>query len=189
MALKRTAKLLALGVALLGIGCGTTAGADWHSFWHGAHLDYARVNAWPQPFTDIDARQAQAPFAVMKHNGWRAHNTIGHELFRDSDAVLTAAGNRRVTWIATQSPAERRTIYVLRGRSEAETQMRLESVRISLAALPEENAMVQVVVTDIEPAMTPGAVATHINRRWINELPAPRLPSTSAAGSAGVTSQ
>jgi hypothetical protein len=187
MARRGTTRFLTLSATLLGLLCCTGAQADWPSFWHGAHLDYARGNAWPQPFTDIDARQAQAPFAVMKHNGWRAHNTIGHELFRDGDAVLTAAGNRRVSWIATQSPAERRTVYVLRGRTEAETQARLASVQMTLSALPDDGATTQVMVTDIEPAMAPGAWATQINRRWMNELPAPKLPGTSAAGSAGAT--
>jgi hypothetical protein len=187
MASTRTAKILSLGIALFSCGAGAAAKADWHSFWHGVHVDYARGNAWPQPFTDVDARAAQAPFAVMKHNGWRAHNTVGHELFRDGDAVLTAAGNRRVSMIAMQSPAERRTIYVLRGRTEAETEARLASVRHTLASLPEEGAATQVMVTDIEPAMAHGGWVTHINRRWMSELPAPKLPSTSAAGSAGAT--
>ncbi len=116
MARKRQTKFLfCMSLALAGWGCGSVAQADWDSFWHGVHVDYARVNAWPQPFNDVDARQARAPFEVMKQNGWRAHNTIGHELFRDGDAVLTAAGNRRVLWIASQAPMNRRTIYVLQG--------------------------------------------------------------------------
>lgn len=187
MVSKQTPRVLALGMAILAGGYATSAKADWHSFWHGVHVDYARGNAWPQPFTDIDARQAHAPFTVMKHNGWRAHNTIGHELFRDGDAVLTAAGNRRVNWIATQSPAERRTIYVLRGKSEEETELRLASVRATLSGLPAEFAAAQVTVTDIEPAMAGGAWANQITRQWLNELPAPKLPGTSAAGSAGAT--
>jgi hypothetical protein len=188
MALKSisTARLCLL-LGLLGSGFAATANADWHSFWHSTHVDYARVNAWPQPFTDVDARQVQAPFAVMKHNGWRAHNTIGHELFRDGDAALTAAGNRRVTWIASQAPLDRRTVYVLQGRTHAETEARLASVHAVLSTLQEIGAGAQVVVTDIEPAMAPGAWANNINRRWINELPAPRLPSVSASGAMGVT--
>ena len=188
MARKRPAKfLLSLSLALAGWGCGTAAHADWDSFWHGVHVDYARVNAWPQPFTDVDARQARAPFEVMKHNGWRAHNTIGHELFLEGDAVLTAAGNRRVLWIASQAPMNRRTIYVLQGRTAAETEARLASVQQALAGLNQRGAEAQVLVTDVEPAMSSGDWATSINRKWMSELPAPKLPSTTASGSAGVT--
>lgn len=187
MARKRQAKFgLAMSLALVGCGWSTTAQADWHSFWHGVHVDYARVNAWPQPFNDIDARQARAPFEVMKQNGWRAHNTIGHELFHDDTAVLTAAGNRRVLWIANQAPLNRRTVYVLQGRTAAETEARLASVQQTLSGLNQRGAEAQVLVTDIEPAAAPGAWATSINRQWMSELPAPKLPSTTASGAAGV---
>ncbi len=190
MARKRQAKFwlaLALGLALAGGGSGSVAHADWDSFWHGVHVDYQRVKAWPQPFTDIDARQARAPFEVMKQNGWRAHNTIGHELFREDTAALTTAGNRRVLWIATQAPLNRRTIYVLQGRTPAETEARLASVQQTLAGLQQRGAEAQVLVTDIEPATAPGAWATSINRQWMSELPAPKLPSTTASGTAGAT--
>jgi hypothetical protein len=188
MARKRQAKFsLALGLALAGSGVGSVAQADWNTFWHGVHVDYQRVNAWPQPFTDMDARQARAPFEVMKQNGWRAHNTIGHELFHDDTAVLTTAGNRRVLWIATHAPLNRRTIYVLQGRTPAETEARLASVQQTLAGLHQRGSEAQVLVTDIEPATAPGAWATSINRQWMSELPAPKLPSTTASGTAGAT--
>ena len=183
---------LALALALLGVGlCDamtiTAARADWKSFWHGVHLDHARTNAWPQPFVDVDTRQARAPFEVMKHNGWRAHHTIGHELFYDQEAALTAAGNRRVAWIASQAPLNRRTIYVLRGRSHAETEARLASVHQVLASLEEGGATAQVLVTDTEPPVAPGVWTEQISRQWIAELPAPKLPSKTASGSVGAT--
>ncbi len=188
MARKRQAKFwLALSLILAGGGSGKVAQADWNSFWHGVHVDYARVNAWPQPFTDIDARQTRAPFEVMKQNGWRAHNTIGHELFHEDTAALTAAGNRRVLWIASQAPLNRRTIYVLQGRTAAETEARVAAVQQVLAGVNQRGAEAQVLVSDIEPASAPGAWATSINRQWMSELPAPKLPSTTASGADGAT--
>ncbi len=182
---------LAMGVSCL---CGFVgsecffpgeAKADWHSFRKGLHVAYARTQAWPQPFTDVDARHTTAPFDAMKHNGWRLHNTLGTELFRDSDAALVSAGHNRVRWIVSQAPGERRVIYVLRGRTPQETEARLASVRQSIAALNTPGAPPQLVVTDIEPTTASGAWATQINRDWMEALPEPKLPGTSATGSEG----
>jgi len=187
MVLAGLSKRWVLGLMLLGVTLGHSANADWHSFWRGVHVDYARNNVWPQPFIDVDARAVQDPFVVMKHNGWRAHNTIGNELFREGDCELTLAGTRRVEWIATQSPQERRTIYVLRGPTDNETHLRLASVHQSLSAIQTGGVVPQVVVTDIEPSAASGGYATSINRQWLQNLPAPKLPAKSASGTVGVT--
>lgn len=165
----------------------SSAQADWGTFWHRQHVNQARVNAWPQPFTDVDARQTVESFEVMKRNGWRLHNTIGTELFRDSDAALVSAGHNRIHWIVSQAPADRRVIYVLRGRSIEETEARLASVRQSIAAVNYGGPPPQLMLTDIEPTTASGAWATQINRDWMEALPAPKLPGTSATGSAGAT--
>lgn len=188
MVLAGLSKRVVLGVSLIGAALGQSASGDWHSFWRAKHVDYVRNNIWPQPFVDVDAQAVQAPFAVMKHNGWRAHNTIGNELFRDGDCSLNLAGSRRVEWIAQQAPHERRTIYVLRGANQDETDLRLASVHQSLASMQIGGPIPQVVVTDIEPAAASGGWATNVNRQWMQNLPAPKLPSTSASGAAGVTS-
>ena len=47
----------------------TTVSADWDEFWHGLHVGYARNNAWPDPFNEMDARSVIRPFEIMKQNG------------------------------------------------------------------------------------------------------------------------
>ncbi len=178
---------LAISCAFALGGIAAEASADWHSFWHSVHVDYQRNNAWPQPFTDDSVRQAVAPFEVMKQNGWRLHNTLGSEFFREGDGALLAEGNSRVRWIATQAPADRRVIYVLRGRSAEQTAARLASVRESLAVVETSGPAPQLMITEIEPSTASGAWATRIQREWLEAQPAPRLPSTSSTGSAGVT--
>lgn len=186
-------KTLVMGALCLGgpLGLGgmtaTEARAEWGSWWHNSHVNYVRLQAWPQPFTDVDARQTVSQFEVMKVNGWRLHNTIGNELFRDSDAALVAAGHNRIHWIVSQAPPERRVIYVLRGRSVQETEARLASVRQSVAAMNYSGPLPQMVLTDIEPRTSSGAWATQINRDWMEALPEPKLPGTSPTGSAGAT--
>ncbi|MGV3485925.1 MAG: hypothetical protein ACO1RT_16030 [Planctomycetaceae bacterium] len=183
----KTRRALACSCVVAFVGMAREASADWHSFWHSVEVDYQRNNAWPQPFTDDSVRQTIAPFEVMKHNGWRLHNTIGHELFREGDGALLASGHRRVNWIASQAPADRRVIYVLRGRSAAETEARLASVRDTLSRVQINGPAPQLMITEIEPTTASGAWATQINRDWLEALPPPKLPSTSSTGAAGAT--
>ena len=165
----------------------TSASAEWNwnHFWHGLHVGFHRNNAWPDPFNEADAAQVVMPFEIMKANGWRMHNTIGHELFRDGDGALLASGHKRVHWIATQAPASRRTVYVLRGNTQEETDARVASVRHTLASVSSRGSAPAVLVTDVEPASASGAWATKINREWLSHLSAPRLPSQSASGATG----
>jgi hypothetical protein len=166
----------------------TSASAEWkwNHFWHGLHVGFHRNNAWPDPFNEVDAAQVIAPFEIMKANGWRMHNTIGHELFRGGDGALLASGHRRVRWIATQSPESRRTVYVLRGETQAETAARVASVQSTLDKIAMEGPLPEVLVTDVEPPAASGEWATKINREWIEHLTAPRLPSQSSSGEQGV---
>lgn len=168
----------------------TSASADWewNSWWHGLHVGFHRNNAWPDPFNEVDAGQVIAPFEIMKANGWRLHNTIGHELFRDGDGALLASGHRRVHWIATQAPETRRAIFVLRGENETETAARVASVQSTLDSIAMNGPAPQVFVSDVEPPAASGAWATKINREWLDHLTAPRLPSQSSSGEQGVSS-
>lgn len=174
-------------ILLIVASTATTASAGWRDFWHNLHVGYARNNAWPEPFNEMDANMVNAPFDVMKANGWKMHNTIGHELFRAGDGALLAAGHKRVYWIATQAPVARRSVYVLRGSTEAETQARIASVQKTIGNVNVIGPAPTVLVTDIEPATSSGAWATKINREWLEHLTAPQLPSQSVTGSEGVS--
>ena len=162
-----------------------SAMADWNSLKHKIRVGYHRNNAWPDPFTEADAMDVVRPFEIMKQNGWKLHNTIGHELFREGDGALLASGNKRIRWIATQAPVSHRAIFVLRGRSSAETEARLVSVRQSLANIESQGAQPQVIVTDVEPGAASGKWADKINREWYESLPRPQLPQTSVTGQKG----
>ena len=161
--------------------------SDWNTFWHTEHVGYARNNAWPDPVNEVDAQQVIQPFEIMKANGWRMHNTIGHELFRNGDGALLAAGHKRVFWIATQAPQARRAVYVLRGSNPAETDARVNAVETTLASMNIQGARPQVLVTDVNPALSSGAIATKINREMLENLPAPRLPAQTSSGQQGIT--
>jgi hypothetical protein len=181
----RTLVVGALGLAAITISAGN-ADADWHSFWHKFHVDTARNNAWPDPFNEADARDVVAPFEVMKQNGWKLHNTIGHDLFREGDGVLMASGTNAVHWIATQAPPSRRSIYVLQGKTQLETEARLASVRQALASMNLNGDDPSVQVTSVEPAKASGVWAAKISRDGIAATPRPQLPQTSASGAQSV---
>ena len=163
----------------------STAMADWNSLKHKTKVGYHRNNAWPDPFNEADAMDVVRPFEIMKQNGWKLHNTIGHELFREGDGALLASGNRRVHWIATQAPAAHRQVFVLRGHSSAETEARIASVRQSLANIETQGRQTRIVVTDVEPGTASGKWADKIGREWYESLPKPQLPQTSVTGEQG----
>lgn len=164
-----------------------TASADFGSWLHRQKMTFFRNSAWPDPFNEADALQTVAPFEIMKQNGWRSHNTIGHNLFRSGDGALLASGQNRVRWIATQCPEAHREVHVLEGRTAEETSQRVESVREAIKSLEITGTQPRVFVTTIEPSTTPGAIATKINRDRFEQMAAPKLPTTTASGQAGVT--
>ena len=175
--------LIATGLVTLVAG---TATAKFGDFFRKVSTGYHRNNAWPDPFNELDAMQTVAPFEVMKRNGWRLNNTMGHELFRDGDGALLASGNQKIHWIATQAPQHRRQVFVLRGRDDEETQKRVQSVRQTLVSYQRSGNAPEIMITNREPSSSSGARATQINRNWLQEMPTPKLPTTSAAGTASV---
>jgi hypothetical protein len=162
---------------LLVVATTSTSNADWHSFWHRFHVDYERNNAWPHPFREVAAAQTRAPFEVQRQNGWQLHNTISHGLFRAGDGQLSYAGQQQLQNILTAVPPQHRTVFVVRGASQAETEARLTSVRGSLERFTVAGAAIpQVVLIDRAPATSSGQLASAINRAWIENLPTPELP-------------
>ncbi len=164
--------------AVLVVSGSVSASADWNSFWHRFHVDYQRNNAWPHPFREMDAMQTRSPFEVQKMNGWRLNNTISHELFREGDGALTYAGQRQLVQITTNVPPEHRAVFVVRGANQAETDARVAAVKNSLERMNHgEESIPQIMVIDRAPATSSGALASAINRAWMEELPAPKLPA------------
>lgn len=114
---------------LLGsVVCGMAGPAEAGDFWKRMKRDYERTKAWPEPFVHRDREAVRAPWEVMKHNGWRAQNTLTEDLFTE-DAQLTEAGRHKVIWIATQAPEERRTVYVLATHDLSATEARTSAVK------------------------------------------------------------
>ncbi len=168
--IKRT--LTASALALLST---TTVQAGWPEFMRSCSIDRQRNNAWPQPFRSMDAVSVNAPFEVMKNNGWRMFNTLGTPVFTEEQA-LTEAGRLQLQWIVTQAPVNRRAVFVLRGSNADDTAARIEAVQVAISDLVPTGPLPQIWVTDVEPTPSSGQYQTAISRALMNSTPKPRLP-------------
>ena len=151
-----------------------TANAQWSEMKHSAGIDYARNNCWPQPFRGADANSVSAPFEIMRHNGWREHNTVGTALFSPQHA-LSEAGQLKIQWIVSQAPQNQRIVYVMSGRTNEETAARVESVQLAVSQMVPTGPLPQILITDIEPTTSSGAYQTLVHRALIKTTPTPRL--------------
>ncbi len=148
----------------------------WHAFWDRVHVDWHRNNAWPDPFVEVDRRAIRTTMDVMVNNGWRLQNTLPDQLFNPETQELTTAGELKVRWILTQMPAQRRTVFVLRGRTAEITKTRLKSVEKVAATILGDNANTAIAVTDVIPRGGSGDYYERVNRGYDNSVPPPRLP-------------
>jgi len=162
---------------------------DWNEFWHCVHVDYHRANQWPHPFRGMDTAAVNAPFEVMKNNGWRAYNTISDPLFDPATNELTVAGRRQVLWILTQAPQHRRVVFILKSDSQEITAARMASVQKVAAELGGNAPPAGVFVTDIVPNRSPGQYQNAISRALMNSIPDPRLPAFSGLSNPNSGSQ
>ncbi len=175
--MKRRAFLFGVvGIAMLASSDATKAG--WHEFWDRVHLDWHRNNAWPKPFDEIDRHATRMPIAAMVRAGWQMQNTLGDDLFDRETQQLTRAGKHKVRWIMTQTPPQRRTVFVLQGETEQATQERLVSVRNTVRSLygVQGDAESSVVVIGTPPRNGAGGYLDRVRRSYEASTPAPRLP-------------
>ena len=153
-----------------------TVEAGWPEFHQACHVDKLRNNAWPQPFRGQDAVATQAPFEVMKANGWRDFNTLGGCFF-DGSHQLTDAGLLKLQQVLTQSPTNRKAVFVMKSESSEQTAARIEAVEIAVSALIPVGDLPPIYVTDIQPTSSSGSYQTIVNRALVKTTPTPRLPA------------
>ncbi len=159
------------------------AKAQWHAFWARVHVDWHRNNAWPDPFRGAAEMSARQPLAVMMDNGWRLQNTLTNELFESETQKLSNAGRLKVKQIITVYPMHRRTVFVMRGRTDEVTAIRIKSVDEAVSTIHREGPVPHIAVTDIAPRGGSGAYYHRVNLGLENSAPTPRLPTMEAEGS------
>jgi len=159
-----------------------SADAGWHEFWARVHLDYHRNVCWPEPFIHADRDILHEHYAVYERMGWQRQNTLGVNHFHQETNQLNSAGVQKVLEVVTQSPPQRRTVFVLQGVDQNMTDTRIDSVQQTVAALLPEGELPSVVQTHVPPVLRPGRTIVTIENQYRNGQPQPRLPAMQAAG-------
>ena len=169
----RTTLALVFAAALV---TASVAQADWAEFWERVHLDFHRMNAWPEPFRHADKDLVRQPLLAMTDNGWRMQNTISDHLFDGETNHLTQAGALKVRWIVTQAPPHRRTVFVLRGATPDATLARVDAVQEVITHLVPQGNRPEVLLTDVVPVGGSGEYFDSVDRQLKDSIPPPRLP-------------
>ena len=167
-------------------GMAAPANADgWHEFWAKYERNYERTRLWPEPFIHADRKAVRAPWAIMEHNGWRAQNTFTEELF-DNDAKLTEAGRRKLVWVATQAPVERRVVYVLATADRTATTARARSMQDAVNQLVEAGVQApELMMTTRRPLRWSGDYYEQVDQKGRQAIQPPVLPEMVLTTSGG----
>jgi hypothetical protein len=154
--------------------------------WDEVKASYHENAMWPGQYVQPSRRAICRSFDLMIANGWRRNNLLTKYDFATEGEGLSEAGKLRVSWILTQAPPNRRTIFVQRGADEAATAARIEAVQTLAADLGPGAGPADVQETLLRdeghPATSVDAVFTGFST---NQMP-PVLPSS--GGSAASTS-
>jgi hypothetical protein len=168
--------VIALTLMLAGISLTEQAQAQF-GFWRRAKTDKERNKHWPQPFQTWDRHAQRSPWVVMIDKGWRLENTVGGYHFNAETQQLTTAGLHKVRWIVTETPLQRRTLFVQRGDDDEKTATRIDAVQRAVAYFVAEGPLPEVVATDNAPPGSPADVIDRIYRGRDASQPAPVLPA------------
>jgi len=168
--------------ALVAMTCAALpAQAGWNEFWERFHVDFHRVNCFPEPFIYGDREAARAPFIAMINNGWRRQNTLGDQHFDGETNRLNQAGTLKLKEILIENPEQFRSVFVLRTAFGDTTNIRLQSVQESAAQIAPQQGQALVYQTNVGPAVAPGEEVDR-NFRTPAKLPA----MTVSGGSSGM---
>lgn len=131
---------------------------------------------WPEQYMPADRVAVRAPFAAMIANGWRSQNTISTYHFNEETGELNDTGRLKVRSVMFETPAEWRTIYVLRADRAELTAARLKAVQDFAVELAQNEPAPPVLVTTVEPRGMQGVVANRVSQQYLENAPIPVLP-------------
>lgn len=152
--------------------------AGWNEFWDRVHLDYQRNSCWPSPFVEQDRASVRNYLDQMTAAGIRLQNTLSDHYFEsDGEKVmLTRAGKLKVRQILMLT-SDRQVVFVMRGLTEEETNVRVAAVHTALGELVGNPDATQVLVSPNQPIGRAADYIDDVYRRERASIPAPRLPA------------
>ena len=145
---------------------------------------YQTNSAWPYPHICPDRVRAHAPFETMVENGWRRQNLLGSHYFNPENGKLTRAGELKIEWVLTQTPPNRRQVYVERAMDPNVTDSRLAQVQEFANSIQLNGEQVAVMDTHVRSASRAASMVDAERNSFIESRPPAVLP----AGTTSTTS-
>jgi hypothetical protein len=172
--------------AAIMLSTAATSQADWLcEFLKTIPRDVKRRNCWPKPFLCPERQFERTPFALQVANGWRRQNMLTSYDFEGTDGRLNEAGKRKVYWILFEEPAQHRSIFVHIGRTDEETNARLNGVHEYAAQIMPRGDLPMITTTTIPEDGSPADRVDIIGRKYQAAIPAPTLPAPTNQNSSG----
>ncbi len=175
-----TRRLLYLFVILLVGNAATQVHAGWNEFVQRSVLDWHRNNTWPQPFVHTDRISVCSPFVIMSQNGLCGEFTLGDHHFDPVGHTLTEAGQLKIEDILRRQPKGMAQVFVVNGRDDEVSAIRLDSVQQNLAKVVKDGSLPEVRFTQYAPRGNPASYIDAIGRKLDASVPDPRLPEFSS---------
>lgn len=142
--------------------------------------DYHRNNCWPEPFLQPDRAHVFMPLVAMVNKGWQKQNLLAGYHFVPNSLRLNEAGQLKVIWILTQTPHERRTIFVSRGFNPDVTAARLEAAEHFAQQITPAGTVPLVVESYMVAEGRPAQDVDATNVRFRETRPSPQLPASTS---------
>lgn len=140
---------------------------------------------WPNYYIPTARSTINNTMAIMVANGWRRQNLLGDYHFDPETHQLTSAGQLKSQWILTQTPMDRRAVYVERGGTESDTAARIAAVQSYAAGLSPAVEPVSVMDTTIVSEGRPAGAVDSIFVGFQANQPAPVLATESGGDDSG----
>ena len=147
--------------------------------------DFARRNCWPEPFVYADRDAARAPWGLMVANGWERQNLMIDMYFEGEGARLTDAGKTKLNWILFDAPPQHRVIYVRRSIHPDETAARMAAVQAYVASIWTGEQTPPILASNASQEGWPADRVDTVNKKFLQAIPAPTLPTTGQGGGGG----
>ena len=124
----------------------------------------------------------RAPFALIVASGWERQNLLIDQYFEENGTRLTEAGKVRIRWILFEAPVEHRIIYVHRSIEPEETASRVLIAQPTASQVLHGQPLPPIIESNASMEGWPAERVDIINKKFLQSIPAPVLPSNGAGG-------
>jgi hypothetical protein len=165
---------------------GWPTGGGGYNLWYDISGGWHSNNRWPDPYLMPDRQTVYNHFAIFADRGWQRQCLLGEHHF-ESEGKLSTAGQMRVRTILTQSPPERRTVFVEQGLTPEATRARIDTVQQYITGMVSNGPLPEVVASNLQSEGWPADYVDSVNKKFSSSMPTPRLPATGEASSSSGT--